>query len=230
MTETEVIAKINYLRKYKTETNRLEVKTASINFPKKCYDTFSSFANKYGGMIIFGINEKENFKIEGVYDISDLQKKISSLCSDSMFPPLRPDILPIKFEGKDLLAVKIDELIQNKKPCYYIPKGLNKGSYTRVGDSDEIMTDYEIYALQSYNDHIFEDTRPTRRATLKDLNYEELVKYINKVKETKPNFSKNSFDKCLKLCGIIDTSEENSYPTLAGTLLFGDYPQSYYPQ
>lgn len=230
MTEAEVIEIIEYLKTYKTETNKIEAKTASVDFPKKCYDTFSSFSNKYGGVIIFGINEEKGFEIEGVYNVNDLQKKISSLCSDSMSPTIRPDILPIKYEGKDLLAVKVDEIIQNKKPCFYIPKGLNKGSYTRVGDSDEIMTDYEIYALQSYNDHIFEDTRPTRRSTVEDLNHDELNKYVNKVKETKPNFAKNDFDKCLKLCGITDNSEDKVYPTLAGTMLFGEYPQSYYPQ
>lgn len=230
MTEAEVIEAINYVRKYNTETNMIEVKTASMDFPKKCYDTFSSFSNKYGGIIIFGINEENGFKTEGVYDLNDLQKKISSLCSDSMEPAIRPDILPMEFEGKNILAVKIDEILQNKKPCYYIPKGLNKGSYTRVGDRDEVMTDYEIYALQSYNDHIFEDTRPTKRASIDDLNQEELTKYINKLKEEKPNFAKNDFDKCLKICGITDTNDEKVYPTLAGTMLFGEFPQTYYPQ
>lgn len=230
MTESEVVEIINYLRKYKTETNKIEAKTASVDFPKKCYDTFSSFSNKYGGIILFGINEEKGFEIEGVYDLNDLQKKVTALCSDSMAPAIRPDILPLKYEGKNILAVKVDELMQNKKPCYYIPKGLNKGSYTRVGDRDEVMTDYEIYALQSYNDHIFEDTRPVRRASIGDLNEEELTKYVNKIKETKPNFAKNDFDKCLKLCGITDTNEEMIYPTLAGVMLFGEYPQTYYPQ
>lgn len=230
MTETEIVETIEYLKKYKTETNKIEAKTASIDFLKKCYDTFSSFSNKYGGIILFGINEENDFDVEGVYDLNDLQKKITSLCSDSMCPAIRPDIIPLKYNGKNVLAVKIDELMQNKKPCYYIPKGLNKGSYTRVGDRDEVMTDYEIYALQSYNDHIFEDTRPTRRACVEDLNKEELVKYVNKIKEAKPNFAKNNLDRCLKLCGITDTSEENTYPTLAGTLIFGEYPQAYYPQ
>lgn len=109
-------------------------------------------------------------------------------------------------------------------------KGLNKGSYTRVGDRDEVMTDYEIYALQSYNDHIFEDTRPTKRASIDDLNQEELTKYINKLKEEKPNFAKNNFEKCLKICGITDTNDEKVYPTLAGMMLFGEFPQTYYPQ
>lgn len=55
---------MNYLRKCKTEANKIEAKSASVDFPKKCYDTFSSFSNKYGGIIIFGINEeRDSFKV-----------------------------------------------------------------------------------------------------------------------------------------------------------------------
>ena len=57
MTEKEVIEAIKYMQKYQTETDKIEAKTAEIDCPKKCYDTISAFANKYGGLIIFGINE-----------------------------------------------------------------------------------------------------------------------------------------------------------------------------
>lgn len=230
MDKSEIIKTIEYLRKYQTETDRIEVKTANGGFPKKCYDTFSSFSNKYGGIIIFGINEENNFSTEGVYDVKDLQKQIGNLCTDAMEPAIRPYILPLEFEGKNILAVKIDEIPQNKKPCYYKPKGLKNGSYTRIGDRDDLMTDYEIYSLQSYNDHVFEDTRPTKRSTIDDLNKEELEKYIEKIKIDKPHFAKNNFEKCLKVCGITDTSNNQIYPTLAGTLIFGEYPQTFYPQ
>ena len=190
MLKTEAIEAIEYLKKYKTETNKLESKTASGGFPKKCYDTISSFSNKFGGIIIFGINESNNFSIDGVYNLNDLQKQVSALCSDSMEPAVRADMLPFEYDGKELLAVKIEEIPQNKKPCFYKPKGMKSGSYTRIGDRDELMTDYEIYALQSYNDHIFEDTRPTKRSTIEDLDKQELEKYINKIKIEKPNFQK----------------------------------------
>lgn len=230
MTQDEVVQAIKLVRKYRSETNMIEVKTAAVDFPKKCYDTFSSFSNKNGGIIIFGIDENNNFISENVYDIKDLQMQISSLCNDSMEPKIRAEILPMEFEGKTILAVKINELPQNKKTCYYKPKGMKGGSYIRVGDSDLLMTDYEIYALQSYNDHIIEDKRPNKGASIEDLNNDELLKYINKIKIDRPNFAKNSFKKNLKLCGITDTADNNIYPTLAGTMIFGEYPQSYYPQ
>lgn len=92
------------------------------------------------------------------------------------------------------------------------------------------MTDYEIYALQSYNDHVIEDKRPTKNSNIEDLNLQSINNHIEKIKIDKPNFAKNSFEKSLKLCGIVDSVGQKIVPTLAGTLIFGDYPQSYYPQ
>ena len=175
MTEQEVIEVIKFMQKYQTETDRIEAKTAEIDFPKKCYDTISGFANKYGGIIIFGINENNNFKEQDVYDVNDLQKQITSLCSNSIEPKIRPKFLPIIYNNKKLLAVKINEIPQNQKPCYYKGAGMNKGSYIRIGDSDEPMTDYEIYCLQSYKDGIQEDLRPIKRATMDDLDIEKLI-------------------------------------------------------
>ena len=45
MQEQEVIEAIKYMQKYQTETEKLEAKTAKGEFPKKCYDTISSFSN-----------------------------------------------------------------------------------------------------------------------------------------------------------------------------------------
>ncbi len=64
MEKADVMEAIKYLQKYKTETNKIEVKATADGFPKKCYDTISSFSNKYGGIIIFGINENNDFSIE----------------------------------------------------------------------------------------------------------------------------------------------------------------------
>lgn len=61
MTTQEVIDAIEYMQKYQTETVTIEAKTVEVDFPQKCYDTISAFANKLGGIIIFGINENNNF-------------------------------------------------------------------------------------------------------------------------------------------------------------------------
>lgn len=72
MTEKEVIDAIEYMQEYQTETDKLEAKTAEKGCPQKCYDTISAFANKRGGIIIFGINEHNNFIEQDVYNVNDL--------------------------------------------------------------------------------------------------------------------------------------------------------------
>ena len=218
------------MQKYQTETDKIEAKTAEKGCPQKCYDTISAFANKDGGIIIFGINENNNFKEQDVYNVNDLQKQITSLCTTSLEPKIRPEFLVLTYNGKKLLAVKINELPQKKKPCYYKNVGIHKGSYIRIGDSDEHMTDYEIYSLQSYTDGIEEDLRPIKRAEFEDLNQDKIQQYLEKIKDKKPNLSKFSDEKILKLNGIIENSTGKIHPTLAGMMVFGEYPQGYLPQ
>lgn len=88
MTKKEVMGTIKYMQKYQTETDKIEAKTAEKGCPQKCYDTISAFANKDGGIIIFGINENNNFKEQDVYNVNDLQKQITSLCTTSLEPKL----------------------------------------------------------------------------------------------------------------------------------------------
>ena len=175
--EEDIFKAINILRKYNSEANMIEAKSSTLGFPKKCYDTFSSFSNKYGGIIIFGLDERNNFKTEGVYDVNDIQKQTTNLCSDSMYPQLRPDILSLEFEGKIIVAVKIEELTPNNKPCYYKPAGIRKGSYTRIGDRDDLMTDYELNSLLTYKEHVFEDIRADDRVELNDLDLKNRFLY-----------------------------------------------------
>ncbi len=212
------------------ETVEIEAKTAEKDVPKKCYDTISAFANTRGGIIIFGINEENNFKEQAIYNGNDIQKKIASLCTDSMEPKLRPQFLSLEYNNVPLLAVKIDEIPQSQKPCYYKPAGIKNGSYVRVGDSDFPITDYELYCYQSYKDNIQEDLRPIKRASLEDLDQEKISSYLLKIKKEKTNFSKFSNKKILKLSGIIDRNANEFFPTLSGMLMFGEYPQAYLPQ
>lgn len=49
MKKEEVINAILYLQKYKTETDRIEAKSAILGCPNKLYDTISAFSNKMVG-------------------------------------------------------------------------------------------------------------------------------------------------------------------------------------
>ena len=69
------------IQKMKCETQNLELKSAESECPKRLFDTLSSFSNQDdGGIIIFGVDEKQGYKETGVYDPQDIQKKINEQC------------------------------------------------------------------------------------------------------------------------------------------------------
>lgn len=143
--QEKVLKLIQELNEKQTETICIESKTASHGKPEKYYDTVSSFSNTMGGTILFGVEEsktknKTEFIPAGVYDVGDLQRNITNLCSTEFEPTVRPEISVVDIEDKKIVAVEISALTPRNKPCYYKPKGLHNGSYIRVGDRDDHMT------------------------------------------------------------------------------------------
>ena len=79
MTTEELYDKLKLIQKMKCETQNLELKSAEQGYPKRVYDSLSSFSNQDdGGIIVFGIDEKQDYKEVGVYDAQDIQKKIKT--------------------------------------------------------------------------------------------------------------------------------------------------------
>ncbi len=132
--------------------------------------------------------------------------------------------------GKNIVAVEIDMLNQRSKPCYYKPKGLHNGSYIRVGDRDDHMTEYEIYKCISYRDNVKDDLMPVVRATVKDLDQKLLNRFLENVKANKPKFAEFSDEEILLQCGVLAQVEDKIFPTVAGIMVFGIYPQKFFPQ
>ena len=235
MNKEDVLKLIQELNEKQTETICIEAKTANKGKPEKYYDTISSFANTIGGVILFGVEEikhknKATFEVVGVYDANDLQKNITNLCSTEFEPIIRPEISVIDIDNKKIVVVKIDMINQRNKPCYYKPKGLHNGSYIRVGDRDDNMTEYEIYKCISYKEDVKDDLRPVVRATMKDLDEKLLNRFITNAKTDKPKFAEFSDEEILLQFGVLTQVEDKIFPTVAGIMVFGIYPQKFFPQ
>ena len=150
MTVEELKEKLKEIQKLKCESQILELKSAEKGCPKRLYDTLSSFSNQDdGGTIIFGIDEENDYREAGVYDAQDLQKKINAQCLQ-MEPVVRPVLTVAQKDGKSFVAAEIPGIDLAQRPCYYRGHGRLKGAYVRVGDSDEPMTEYEIYSYESF--------------------------------------------------------------------------------
>lgn len=233
MDRDNVLKLIQELNEKQTETICIEAKTANKGKPEKYYDTISSFANTIGGYILFGVEERKYrnktiFEIVGVYDANDLQKNITNLCSTEFIPIIRPEISIVDMDSKKIVVVKIDMINQRSKPCYYKPKGLHNGSYIRVGDRDDNMTEYEIYKCISYREDVKDDLKPVVRATIKDLDEKLINKFLENAKENRPKLSEFTDEDILLNYGVLVEVEDKIFPTVAGIMVFGKYPQKFF--
>lgn len=226
MTAEELREKLEMIQKIKAETNTLELKSAEKGCPQHLYDSLSSFSNQdEGGIIIFGIDEEHDYKEVGVYDPQDIQKKINEQCLQ-MEPIVRPLLTVIEKDGKSFVSAEIPGVDLADRPVFYKGKGRLKGSYTRVGDSDEPMTEYEVYSYEAYRKKYQDDIRGVQRVTLSSLNQEKLALYIELLKRGKPNLSNMDNESIYELMSVT----RNNEVTLSATMIFSPYPQAYFPQ
>lgn len=226
MLESELIRLVKKITTEKCEKQNLELKKASNGTPEKLYSTLSSFSNQIGGgIIVFGIDENEGYDIAGVYDAQDLQKKVGEQALQ-MEPVVRPLFTVAQINGKLIVSAEISECDIFDKPCFYKGSGRLRGSYIRVGDSDQPMTEYEIYSYEAYKRRIHDELRTVDKATLKYLSKDRIAEYLIKIRRQKVNLVNLSDERLLETQGIV----KNGLLTITGLMLFGEYPQEFFPQ
>lgn len=210
----------------KHESNNIELKAAKDGCPKKLYDTLSSFSNQDdGGIIVFGIDEKSDYSLVGVYDAQDLQSQINNQCK-SMEPIVRPLITISKIDEKFVLSAEIPGIEISERPCYYKGKGRISGSYIRCGDADEQMTDYEIYSYEAYRKKYQDDVRTVDGVSFDVINMALFEEYKINCKRDKPHISTVTDKQFNELMSIT----KNGKLTISSIIMFGIYPQSFFPQ
>ena len=226
MTVEELMEKLELIQKIKCETSTLEIKSAEQGCPQRLYDTLSSFSNQDdGGIIIFGVDEKQGYKEVGVYDPQDIQKKINEQCLQ-MEPVVRPLLTVLEKNDKFFISAEIPGADITDRPVFYQGKGRVKGSYTRVGDSDEPMTEYEVYSYEAYRKKYQDDIRAIDRVSFASLDQDLLERYIELLKKGKPRLAAISNDEIYELMSI----KRDKRITLSAVMNFCPYPQAYFPQ
>lgn len=130
-------------------------------------------------------------------------------------------------DGKTIVSAEIPGVDISERPVFYKGVGRIKGSYIRVGESDEPMSEYEIYSYEAFRKRIRDDIRVIENTKFNMINEERIEKYFSAVKRERKNLAENvSREEILELMGIAVDGK----PTLAGLMTFSKYPQAYFPQ
>lgn len=138
------------------ERINLECKEAKSDVPKAVWETYSSFANTNGGLILLGVKENigeedfsKRFEITGVRNADKVIKDFwntlnSAKVSTSIL--VDADVTSIDYDGKTLVCVHVPQATYKQRPVY-INENPIKGTFKRNHDGDYHCTEDEVKAM-----------------------------------------------------------------------------------
>ena len=122
------------------ENNRIEAKKALGGLPKSIWETYSAFANTYGGIILLGVEESAD-KSFHVIDLPDPEKLIKEFW-DAINNPNKVsvnilssrDVFVQVVEGNHIVVINVPRAERFYKPVYV--EGNPLSTYRRNGEGD----------------------------------------------------------------------------------------------
>lgn len=134
------------------EDNRREVKAAEGGLPQSLWDTYSSMANTYGGVIICGVRERRDgtWFTTGMKDASKLERNFWNQANDQKkvsINLIRESDVGIYQVGDDVIFVaKVPMANRETKPVF-INGDMFRGTFTRNAEGDYHCTPEEVKAM-----------------------------------------------------------------------------------
>jgi ATP-dependent DNA helicase RecG len=95
-----------------------------------------------------------------------------------------------------------------------------------AGDSDQPMTESEIYSYEAFKSRIYDELRNIDRTKIGNLSKDNVTEYLIKLRRQKQNLVNLEDERILETQGMC----QNAIPTLAGLMLLSQYPQEFLPQ
>lgn len=217
----------NILKNLK-ESNQIECKLAKKSFPKEALYTYSAFANTEGGIIILGIEEKnEKFIISGVEDSEKIKKEMFDILNNS--EKISKNIITdsmvqtVKKDNKTIIFISVPKASYKDKPIY-----LNKNfsqAYKRNYEGDYRCTESEIKAMIRDSGGETLDNITIENFTIDDLDEKSLIGYRQRFSILKPEHIFNELDteNFLIKIGAARKNRKTKITelTIAGLLTFG---------
>ncbi|GAA2607705.1 ATP-binding protein [Dactylosporangium fulvum] len=228
----ELARLVALLRQAGTDLADVEVKAAAGGLPKSVRDTLSAFSNDRGGTLILGLEEEHDFRPAPGFDAARIRDALAAACNDDMHPPVRAEIEIVSLDHALVVTAEVGELDPRFKPCYVAARGEYNGSFTRGGDGDRRLTDFEIHLLHTNRGQPDDDRQAVAEATLADLDPTSCQLLVARVRQRQPGaFAGLPEDQVLRRLNVIrDDVDGVTRPTLGGLLALGAYPQQFFPQ
>lgn len=208
-----------------------ELESASIEWKREIpandqiIKTIVGFCNLYGGKLIIGIDNDGT--IIGLEE-EEIQKTLEYLnlaVYQASMPPIIPNIYTQNIEGRIIIIIEISAGMN--KPYFIKSLGLEQGTYIRLGRSTVRASATMIDELRLTAQGKIYDKMPLYQATQQDLNTEKIQEFLSKRAEKKKAITQQD---ALYAYHFVVNEQAQTYPTVAGILLFGKQPNFFFSE
>ncbi|HIY21568.1 MAG TPA: ATP-binding protein [Candidatus Flavonifractor merdigallinarum] len=140
-----------HMERYR-ENGHLEAKLATGGLPRSIWETYSAFANTSGGLILLGVEEREDhsLRIQGLLNAQEMLEEFLTLVQDPKVASadlVGPDGGQVVDTGLgEILVLRIPPAPLELRPVY-VGGDPYRGSYWREGEADLHCTYEEVAAM-----------------------------------------------------------------------------------
>ncbi len=213
------------------EDNRREVKKAKGGLPVSLWETYSAFANCYGGVIILGVKENKDgsWYMTGLENAAKLQKDFWDTINNKnkiSINLLTDEDVEIYGESNNvIMVIHVPKARREQKPVY-INGDMFNGTFRRNWEGDYHCERSEVLAMLRDQPDETADMKVLQDMSLEVLNSETVRAYRNRhmAYRTEHVWERLSDEEYLERIGAAKLSarDKTLHPTATGLLMFGE--------
>ncbi len=215
--------------KYK-EDNCREVKKAEGGLPIALWESYSSFANSNGGVIILVVGERQDgtWYTTGLKNADKLKRNFWNTIHDTKKVSINllsdKNVESYEVNGDTILVIYVPRAKREQKPVY-INNDLFGGCYRRDWEGDYHCSKAEIKGMLRDAADETEDMKIVEQFDISAIDTESLKGFRNHHKSYRPEHVFNNLpdEEYLERIGAAGYGEDGKlHPTTAGLLMFGE--------
>lgn len=212
------------------ESNTLEAKLATGGFPKSLWETYSSFANTEGGVILLGVEEMDDKSlrpmglpnpeeiVQEFWNTVNNREKVSANI-------LSEDQVRIEWvENKPLVVIEVPRADRHQRPVY-LNGSMFEETYRRDLDGDYRCTEEQVRDMLLDQSDDSRDGELMQEFTWEDFCPETIKAYREQFAVARKNLAWNQMedpDFLVRIGALKQAAFDSTLrPTMAGLLMFG---------
>ncbi len=214
------------------EIVKTECKDASWGLPDSLWESYSSFANTDGGVILLGVKEVDRkFSIAGVPKAATLIKRfwdgVNNREKVSVNILFDRHVYSVRCRGRDVVVIEVPRADRQDRPVY-IGKDMFSGTFRRNGEGDYHCPRESVKAM--VRDACVEtaDACLLEELTVDDLCPKTIRSYRNRFKSKKPEHVWNDLpdeEFLVRIRAARRGEDGKVHPNIAGLVCFAEFGQ-----